>query len=257
MKVNCAVFEDFPFILSARDEKSGVSKVVKILRVSDGASSLAIRELDYRHEADSAKFVHESIVPMICSEINIDWELARRANCRVGIYKVLAMPWYTSTLHRQPSNCLKWIAKQGKRILDALQYLHTYPDGGYVHMDVKAINVFVDNNGLCYLDDFGSCKPIDEPITTSSITLCWEDARSQPAHPKYDYFMFLLMIMIECLEDRRTYTNIFHEGESRFASIAKIVEATKSRIELESTPPALAELLQGVLSKLIEFGVVQ
>ena len=104
---------------------------------------------------------------------------------------------------------------------------------------------------------FAISVTFDEPITTSSITLCWEDARSQPAHPKYDYFMFLLMIMIECLEDRRTYTNIFYEGESRFASIAKIVEATKSRIELESTPPALAELLQGVLSKLIEFGVVQ
>lgn len=155
---------------------------------------------------------------MECLKTNIDWESARRANCRVGIHKVLVMPWYTSTLRRQPLNCLEGIAKQGKRILDSLKYLHTYPDGGYVHMDVKAINVFVDHNGLCDLGDFGSCKPIDEPITTTSITLCWEDARSQ--HPKYDYSMFLLMIMIECLEERRTYTNISYEGESRFASIA-------------------------------------
>ena len=256
MKVNSAVFPEFPFILIARDENSGATKMVKILRVSDGASGLTIRELDFCYEAESVKFVHESIVLMECSEIDIDGELARCANCRVGISKVLIMPWYTSTLNKQPSNCLEWIAIQGKRILNALQYLHTHPDGGYVHMYVKAMNVFVDHNALCYLGDFGSCKPTGKPITTCSISFCWEDGRSQPAHPKYDYFMFLLMIMIECLEDRRTYTTSFYEGDSLFASIAKIVEATNFRIELESIPSALAELLQEVLYKLIEFGVV-
>ena len=43
------VSDDFPFILGARDEKSGASKVVKILRDSDRVSSLAIRELVFRY----------------------------------------------------------------------------------------------------------------------------------------------------------------------------------------------------------------
>jgi len=120
------------------------------------------------------------------------------------------MPWNSSTLNKHPSHLLDWIAIEGRRILQALQYLHSHPDGGFAHMDVKAMNVFVDHNNRCFLGDFGSCKPLGKPITSCSIKFCWEDVRGQLAHPKYDYFMFLLMILIECLEDRRTYTSAFY-----------------------------------------------
>jgi hypothetical protein len=122
-------------------------------------------------------------------------------------------------------------------------------------MDVKAMNVFVDHTGLCFLGDFGSCKPIGHQITSCSVTFCWEDVRNQLAHPKYDYFMFLLMMLTECLEDRRTYTAMFYEKDSPFASVAKVIEATQSRIALDSTPRALAALLQEVLEKLRDFEV--
>ena len=253
MKVNGSVFEDFPFILSAHDA-AGDPKLVKILRVPDGANGLSIRQQDIRYESESTKFVHNSIVPMQSKTINIDVELAAKVNCRVGVNNILIMPWYTSTLNKHPSNCLDWIALQGRRILNALQYLHSE---GYAHMDVKAMNIFVDHANNCFLGDFGSCKPLGKPITSCSISFCWEDVRGQLAHPKYDYFMFLLMMLIECLEDRRTYTIQFYRDDGvGFASVAKVVEAARSRIKLETTPSTLADLLVEVLDKLVEFELV-
>ena len=77
--------------------------------------------------------------------------------------------------------------------------------------------------------------------------------RGQQAHPKYDYFMFLLMVLIECLEDRRTYISTFYEQGANFASVAKVVEAAETRIMIDSTPAALKALLQEVLDKVLEF----
>jgi serine/threonine protein kinase len=254
MKVNGSVFPEFPFILSAHDA-ADAAKLVKILRVPDGATSLSIRQQDVKYEAESVKFVHHSIVPMERTTINIDSELARKVNCRVGVNEVLIMPWYTSTLNLHPSNCLDWIGIEGRRIFDALQYLHDYPDGGFAHMDVKAMNIFVDHANHCFLGDFGSCKPIGNPITSCSIAFCWEDVRGQTAHPKYDYFMLLVMVLIECLEDRRTYNTTFYDVGAQFVSVSKVVAAAQSRIELESTPGSLAGLLAEVMHKMKEFGV--
>ena len=256
MKVNGSVFDDFPFILSAHDS-DGAAKLVKILRVPEGATQLSLRQRDVRYEAESCKFLHDAIVPMERKTIVIDLELAAKVNCRVGENEVLIMPWYTSTLNKHPSNCLSWIATEGTRLLGALKYLHAHPDhdGGYVHMDVKAMNIFVDHSTRCFLGDFGSCKPCGSPITSCSTAFCWKDVLGELAHPKFDYFMFLLMILIECLEDRRTYTSEFYDIGSRHASMAKVVQAANDRIELDSSPPGLVALLREVLGKLEEFGL--
>ena len=249
MKVNGSVFEEFPFILSARDS-DGSAKLVKILRVPEGASQLAIRRLDVTYEAESCKFVHDAIVPMKRQSIEIDQEMAAKVHCRVGRNEVLIMPWYTSTLNKQPSNCLSWMASQGRRILDALKYLHGHPDGGYVHMDVKAMNIFVDHSTRCFLGDFGSCKPIGAPITSCSTAFCWKDVLRQEAHPKYDYFMFLVMVLIECMEDRRDFRTALYDEGARFVSVEKVFQVARDRLEIESSPPELNELISELLATL-------
>ena len=62
---------------------------------------------------------------------------------------------------------------------------------GYVHMDVKAANIFVDFNRRWLLGDFGSCKLIDDKITSSTFMFCYENTSFQKAHPKYDLFMLM------------------------------------------------------------------
>lgn len=42
-----------------------------------------------------------------------------------------------------------------QKILEGLEYLHYH---NVVHRDLKGANVLVDNNGVCKLADFGSCK---------------------------------------------------------------------------------------------------
>lgn len=170
-----------------------------------------------------------------------DRKLAKKANCRGGLNKVLIMPWYTSTLNQHPSNCLDWIAVQGRRLLEALYFLHSYPDGGYVHMDVKAANVFVDHNNNCFLGDFGSCKPVGATITSCSINLCWKNVMGLPAHPVYDYFMLLFMLLIEGLENRRDYTDLFFDIGAKNPSLTKVFNRSKELIN--RSPTLLSALL--------------
>jgi hypothetical protein len=65
--------------------------------------------------------------------------------------------------------------------------------------------------------------------------------------------MFLLMVLIECLEDRRTYTTAFYEADEKHASVARVVTAAQAMSVSDTTPPALVELLTEVLNKIIEF----
>ena len=117
-------------------------------------------------------------------------------------------------------------------------------------MDVKVMNVFVDQYAVCHLGDCGSCKPIGVPVTSCSITFCYEDTRGLIANPKYDYFMFLVMILIECMENRRDCISSLSEEHSPFPSIMQSV------IEIKSSPPALVKLLQEALAQLNDFKVV-
>lgn len=177
--------------------------------------------------------------------ISIDKELAKKASCRVGDNQVLIMPWYASTLNKHPSNCLEWIGQQGRGVLEALKYLH---ESGYVHMDVKAMNIFVDHTSHWYLGDFGSYKPIGAPVTSCTTKFCYEQVLGREAHPKYDYFMFLLMILIESLEDRREYLSVFYDApDAKNASFSKVCERAQAAIQLDSTPDALKSLLTEVL----------
>ena len=196
MKLNGVVFEDFPFILSAR--QNNIAKLVKILRVADGASPLESRQKDVLYEMRAAEFVHTAIVPTQVCKITVDGEISRIANCRIGENDVLIMPWYQATLNKYPSSDLAWIAEEGVRIMDAVAFVHSK---GYVHMDIKAMNVFVNNEGHWFIGDFGSCKPINEPVTSSTFQFCYENVVGKPAIPKYDWFMLLLMILTEALED--------------------------------------------------------
>ncbi|RYG62784.1 protein kinase family protein [archaeon] len=122
-------------------------------------------------------------------------ELATRASCRVGMCQVLIVPWYTSTLNKHPSNCLGWIAIEGRRVWEALQFLH---NKGYAHMNVKAMNIPVEHANHWFLGDFGSCKPLGTLVTSCSIAFCWMNVIGHRAIAKYDNFMFLLMLLIEC-----------------------------------------------------------
>lgn len=240
MKVNGSVFENFPFLLSAID-KDNSPKIIKILRVADSTSDLRTREQDVKYEIESAKFCHEAIVPMSHTSIVVDNELARVASCRLGRSDVLIMPWYLSTLDKFPSSALEWIAVQGNRIIAAVDYLHSQR---YVHMDIKAMNIFISHEGKWFLGDFGSCKPINEKVTSCSICFCYEDPIFKEADVKYDWFMLLLLLLIETLPDRRSYVDLFYlTRDSRWADYNKVTEYATTLVPNEIIGGLIRQLL--------------
>jgi serine/threonine protein kinase len=240
MKVNGSVFENFPFLLSAI-HRDGSLKIIKILRGADGTSDLSTRQRDVMYEIESCRFFHEAIVPMTHAFIGADLELARVANCRVGCRDVLIMPWYTNTLDKFPSSVVDWIAVQGNRIMAAVEYLHSQ---SYVHMDIKAMNILVSHDGKWFLGDFGSCKPINEKVTSCSFCFCYEDPIFKVADVNYDWFMFLLLILIETLTDRRSYVDLFYlSRESRWADYNKVTEYATTLVPNEIIGDLIGQLL--------------
>lgn len=68
--------------------------------------------------------------------------------------------------------------------------------------------------------------------------------------------MFLVMLLIECLKDRRSYSELLYEKNERFVSIKKMIEETNKRICCSSTPSLLVELFQELLDKLSEYKLI-
>jgi serine/threonine protein kinase len=242
--VNGYVFEEFPFILSVKNETS--AKLIKILRVPDGSTELSVGQDDVKYEIGASEFKHEAIVPMEYQCINVDLDAAIKANCRVGSNDVLIMPWYLTTLHKLPSNDLRWIAFEGNRIKSAIEYIH---DKGFVHLDIKAMNIFVDADLHWYLGDFGSCKPIGQRITSSTFQFYYEDMTLQLAQERHDWFMLLLMILIESLTDRKTYRQSFYNN-SKYARYDLTINYANSLIDDPDTIAELKTLLRELCNKL-------
>ena len=175
--------------------------------------------------------------------IAIDGDTARAANCTAGEVVALVMSWYLCTLDKVPSGNRSRIAMEGRKLLSALQYLHAQ---GVVHLDVKAMNVFIDTEGTWRLGDFGSCKPIGEKITSSTFQFYFEDMAFTPAHPKHDFFMLLMLLLIEGLDNRHDYIRLFYESESRFASYSKVMVFVQE-IKLSSADIIYVELIEDVI----------
>ena len=72
------------------------------------------------------------------------------------------MRHYHSSLTQVPQCSLKLLYRGYLRIKKALYLLHGL---NLVHMDVKSDNVFVDEDGICNLGDFGSAR--------APGTSCW------------------------------------------------------------------------------------
>jgi len=94
----------------------------------------------------------------------------------------LLMPKYERSLDAAPEVVLPQVVlfSRAKALLDALRHVHA---AGFVHMDVKEANVFVDAAGCWALGDFGSAVREGEAIMSTTRGLHPGLAGWRAAHP--------------------------------------------------------------------------
>jgi serine/threonine protein kinase len=216
VRLNGPAFEDNPFLLLGNDE-IGRPIVVKILKVRDDLSSYEIRKREVERETQACELLQ-------LSDSSSSKALIHAELLTIGIpdsdhcFKALKMPKYNVLIQCASFDTIV-IAAQGQRLIEAVEFIH---EKGFVHMDIKGANIFVDMNGQWLLGDFGSICPIKSDVTSCTTFFCKEDVIGLEAHPKFDWFMLLVVLMIETLENRHSFVSVLHEKESRLVSEFKL-----------------------------------
>jgi len=206
-----------PFLLSAVD-KNGIHKIVKLLRVNTNSlQSMTNKIAEREMEKEAGKIlnlseVQDGLVTAEVITIDIPHQEAHHTGGNGGQVVALVMPKYQATVATSPRFFPDTILNEGKRILIALQFIHSR---GLVHMDIKADNIFIDTQGHWAIGDFGSCKHVNDLITSSSDMFYFRKFSTEKALFEYDYYMLLVMILIETLDNKHSFKERFFKNSDR------------------------------------------
>ncbi|KAJ3223597.1 hypothetical protein HDU78_011260 [Chytriomyces hyalinus] len=169
-KLNASINYPTPFqksILTAVDLKTGKLCVIKLLSPPQlEASALPSRLLEpVSMEVEVSATVSKAQIPgLVISEVvHVTVEHSDGLSVSARHWTALKMRRYHSSLMQDPQLSELLIHREFRRIYSALDSLHAL---SLVHMDVKSDNIFVDEDCVWNLGDFGSCRPSNSPIWT-------------------------------------------------------------------------------------------
>jgi hypothetical protein len=88
-----------------------------------------------------------------------------------------------------------------------------------VHLDLKGENVFCTVEGSWFIGDFGSMRPVGQPVLSTTTDYYTEDIIHKPAAFKYDWFMLLVLLVIETLNIKhKAWRAVLHRENTSFVS---------------------------------------
>jgi Protein kinase domain len=114
-------------------------------------------------------------------------------------WSAIKMHRYLSSLAECPQHSEPMIKQGFRRIRMALEAMHR---GGFVHMDVKSDNVFVDEPMKWDLGDFGSTRKIGDGVWTwTEVMNPFDIPKTAKVHASMDMVQLCVMIAIELDKD--------------------------------------------------------
>jgi Protein kinase domain len=232
--INGPLMLDTPKLLVGSRSPRGRPIVVKLLILDfDEARPQSVRDADLQSEAKCCvdlelERLHcrVALVPCEVFKLSATPDMVGQTR-RCGEFTALLMPRYFGSLVRSPFSFPESVATDGRRLIDALRYMHTR---SYVHMDVKGDNVFIDSEGAWFLGDFGSACIVDSPVRSTTDIFYHTSTLGCPARPKFDWFMLLVMLLIE-LGNRQEWTKKFVERDSHHVSEALVTAEARRVID--------------------------
>ena len=250
VSINGPFMPDKPKLLMGSHE-DGRQVVVKLLFLdADDPRDIAVRILEISNEIQCCKDLASSdgniaLVQHEVVTLDVPTEMVGQTR-RSGQFSALLMPQYVRSVARGPSFSKMVVTREARRILDALRYVH---DRGYVHMDVKSDNVFYDTSGRWFLGDFGSACNLNSGAVVFSTTEVFYHGKilGQQAYPKYDWFMLLVMILIE-LENKDDWALKFIEEKHLKVSYDRVMAEAQRVIDNQTYPQDLRACISEIVS---------
>jgi len=142
-------------------------------------------------------------------------------------FLVLSLATGGTLRDRLDTGCLlpSRVAEIGATVAEALAYVH---ERGIVHRDVKPSNVLFDDQGDCYLADFGIARAVGAAHLTDShefvgtaAYLAPEQIEDRSTGPAADVYA-LGLVLLECLTGEPEYT-----GTDIEAALARLTRAPR------------------------------
>lgn len=191
LTVNGPLSEAFPTVLSGATS-TGLPVVIKIVNSAeqDACRALSLPGFDSLDESCS------NLVP--CTVVELEHLHAADSSTFARSptsFKALVMPRYVCNLAELPQLDLECIARGGRALQLALEYIHGC---SLVHMDVKAANVFIDCHGGWRLGDFGSCVGVGHLVT--SYSTMFHPDKLKVANIAYDTDFLVVLLIVEMLK---------------------------------------------------------
>ncbi len=110
----------------------------------------------------------------------------------------LSMKRMISSLTELPKCPEEYLLAQGKRIKNALDYLHAH---GYVHMDVKNTNIVINEKADWFLIDFDATVRVNSRIIKYTKQYYPSPIQEVPAMPELDLFALGVTLVMERMKN--------------------------------------------------------